>query len=122
MSIPVRGTLRRKWGTDQVSRAAKTNLSQIRKTGLDVWLEEQRERRLMVEELLANYNEGRSMSFYCLACTLMPVELIKEALTEIRTMPVNDFDVKAKAKALKSTMQELALKSSFELWLRRKPE
>jgi len=60
------------WGTDQESRVARENLKRIKRVGLQVWLEEQRERRLLVEELLDNYNEGWSMSFYCLAYTLMP--------------------------------------------------
>jgi hypothetical protein len=109
------------WGTDQESKVAQENLDSIKKIGLEAWLEGQRERRLLVEELLANYNEGRSMSFYCLACALMPIDLLNEALAEIKGMPI-DADVKAKAKALRSIIQELASKSGIELKLRRKPE
>ena len=100
---------------------APDSLNTIKKTGVEPWLKEQRERRLLVEELLANYNEGRSMSFYCLACTLMPITLVKEALVEIKAMPLDDSDMKAKAKALRSIIQELALKSGIELKLRKKP-
>ena len=60
------------------------------------------------------------MSFYCLACTVMPVDLIKEALAEIRAMPIDDSDVKAKAKAARSIIQELASKSGIELQSGRK--
>ena len=90
--------------------------------GLEVWLGEQRERRLALEDLLENYNDGRLMSFYCLACTLMPLNLVDEALAEIKAMPLDDSDVKAKAKALRSIIQELALKSGIELKLRSKPK
>ncbi|GAI08410.1 unnamed protein product, partial [marine sediment metagenome] len=81
-----------------------------------------RERRLVLEDLLENYNEGRSMSFYCMACALMPIDLLNEALAEIEGMPIDGFDVKAKAKALRSILQELASKSDIELKLRRKPK
>lgn len=110
------------WGTDQESKVAQENLDSIKKIGLEAWLEEQRERRLLVEELLANYNEGRSMSFYCLACALMPIDRLNEALAEIKGMPIDDSDLKAKAKALRSIFQELASKSDIELKLRRKPK
>ena len=69
-----------------MSRVAQEDLGRIKRFGLEAWLGEQRERRLFVEELLANYNEGRSMSFYCLACTLMPVDLIKEALAKVLSL------------------------------------
>ena len=118
---PCERYVRRQWGADQVSRVAQEDLERIRRVGLEVWLEEQRERRLLVEELLADYNEGRSMSFYCLACILMPIPLVKEALAEIRAMPLDDSDVKGKAKALRSIIQELASKSDIELKLRKKP-
>jgi len=105
-----------------LSRATEVNLEQIKENGLEAWLGEQRERRLVLEDLLVSYNDGRSMSFYCLACTLMPVDLLKEASAEIRAMPIDDSDIKAKTKALRSVIQDLALKSSIELKLRRKPE
>ena len=118
---PCEKYMRRKWGTDQVSRVAQNDLERIKGFGLVTWIGEQRERRLLVEELLANYNDGRSMSFYCLACTLMPVDLIRQALVEINKLPLGDYDVTARAKALKSVIQELASKYGIELKLRKKP-
>jgi len=97
------------------------NLYRVKEAGLVTWLGEQKERRLLVEELLANYNEGRSMSFYCLACALMPVDLISQALAEIKAMPLDDSDIRAKAKTVRSVIQELASKSGIELKLRKKP-
>jgi len=118
---PCERYVRRKWGTDQVSRVAQEDLARIKSIGLEAWLEEQGERRLLVEELLTHYNEGRSMSFYCLACTLMPITLVKEALTGIKARPLDDSAIKTKAKTLKSIIQELASKSGIELKLRKKP-
>lgn len=75
---------RRGWGEDQQTRTAQDSSNSIKKTGMERLLEEQKERRLAVEELLNSYNEGRSMSFYCLACTLMPVNLINQAVNEVK--------------------------------------
>lgn len=110
---------RRGWGTDQLSRTAQESLDSIKKIGMKDWLEEQRRRRLLLENLLANYNEGRSMSFYCLATTLMPLGLIDRAIIELKeklvTNQIDSSDIKAKAKALREIMQGLAQGSGIEL-------
>jgi hypothetical protein len=90
---------------------------------LEAWLEEQRERRLILENLLDNYNDGRSMSFYCIATALMPVELIDKALDKmLASGRGDDLDMKAKAKALRTSMEGLASKSGIDLKLRKKLE
>jgi hypothetical protein len=103
---------------------ALSNLNRIREAGLGTYLEEQRERRLLVEHLLANYNEGRSMSFYCVACTLMPPDLIRQAIGERERLLASDqvdaSDLKAKAKAMRSSIQGLASQADIDLKLRKK--
>jgi hypothetical protein len=111
-------------------RPALPNLDRIREVGLEIYLEEQRERRLLVEQLLANYNDGRSMSFYCAACALMPPDLVRRAIGEMEEMqpklsrrpsPNKDgSDLKAKAKAMRTAIQNLASQAGIDLKLRRK--
>ena len=111
--------LRRGWGEDPLSKDAQINLTSIKDTGMVHWLEEQRKRRLVVEELISNYNDGRSMSFYCLACTLMPVNLVNQTISEIREKlcdnQIDDSDMKAKARSLRTIIQDKALQSGIEL-------
>jgi len=106
-------------------RPALPNLERIRQAGLPCYLDEQRERRLLLEDLLAHYNEGRSMSFYCAACALMPVHLVRQALGEMDSLvssgQVPDADVRAKAKAMRSLLQELARQAGVDLTLRKGP-
>jgi hypothetical protein len=115
---------RRGWGEDQWSRTAQDSLNSIKNNGMDKWLKEQRERLLAVQELLENYNDGKSMSFYCSACIVMPVSLINQAMDEMKQRLSNNHidssDVKAKAKALRTIIQELASKSGIDLKLRNK--
>ncbi len=118
VDYPCERYVRRKWGTDQLSRVAQGNLERIGQFGLETWLEEQEERRLLVEELLADYNAGRSMSFYCLACTLMPVALVREALADVKALPLDGSDLRATAKGLRSIIPRLASTTAIEL----KPE
>ena len=98
---------------------AADNLRQIKEVGLENLLKEQQERHALVEELLQNYNEGRSMSFYCKVCSRMPVELINKAIKEVKekliSEKVNETDIKSKAKILKAIIKELALKANVNL-------
>jgi len=104
-------------------RPAIPNLERIRQAGEATHLAEQRERRLLLEDFLARYNEGRSMSFYCTACTLLPVHLLHQALGEIEDAlsrgQVPGADIKAKAKTMRSLLQELARQTGVDLTLRK---
>jgi len=107
-------------------KPALPNLERIREAGLETYLEEQQERRLLVEHLLANYNEGRSMSFFCAASALMPPDLIRQAIGEMERMlaskQVDDSNIKAQAKAMRSSIQGLASQVGIDLKLRKKPK
>jgi hypothetical protein len=98
---------------------AAQNLRQILKAGLESVLDEQEDRRGLLEELLQHYNEGRSMSLYCKACARMPVPLIAGALEEtkesIKGAKGDRPDVKSKAMLMKAAIQDLASKASIDL-------
>jgi hypothetical protein len=98
---------------------AMDNLCQIAEIGVESWLEEQRERRALVEALLQNYNEGRSMTFFCKACTRMPVAVIDEAIEEskkrIMDENIEESDIRSKAKVVKEIVRELASASGVDL-------
>ncbi len=110
-------------GTDEDSflthKPVIPNLDRIKEVGGQIWLNEQKERQLLLEKLLENYNDGRAMSFYCLACTLMPIDLINRAVSEMERKGIDAEDIKLKAKNLKSILQDLASASGIELKLRR---
>lgn len=98
---------------------AADNLHQIKEAGLRKWLKEQKERQALLEALLENYNEGRSMSLYCKACARMPIDVINKAKEEAKERlvieKVDKSDVKAKAKMLKAVIKELVLKTHINL-------
>lgn len=93
---------------------------------MERWLEEQREKRDVLECLLANYNDGRSRSFYCIAATLMPVDVIKKAVDRVKgamaSNKVDASDMKAKARALTTAIRDLAAGLGVDLTLRKKPK
>jgi hypothetical protein len=99
------------------------NIMRIRKIGLSGWLKEQKERRLILEEILNRYNEGRSMTLFCTVATLMPIDLIKKGIKETEeVMSIKDLDIKHKAKVFKEIIQRIALKENIDLKLRKKPK
>lgn len=95
------------------------NLRQIKKEGLAKWLNGQKERQSLLEELLQNFNEGRSMSFLCKACARMPVNLIYDAMQEtnkkIADEKITGYDKKARAAILKSSVKDKAGRYSINL-------
>ncbi|MBN2314632.1 MAG: DUF3795 domain-containing protein [Sedimentisphaerales bacterium] len=98
---------------------AVDNLRQIKDVGLKKWLKEQKERQALLETLLENYNEGRSMNLYCKACARMPIDVMNRAIEEAKERLViekaDKSDVKAKAKILKAVIKDLALKTHINL-------
>ncbi|MGB7297498.1 MAG: DUF3795 domain-containing protein [Candidatus Aminicenantales bacterium] len=98
---------------------AADNLRQIKEGRLENWLEEQKERQGVLEKLLDNYNEGRSMAFYCKVCARMPVELINTAMDEAKKKTADEkierSDLKSKAKIMRAAFKGLAAKANIRL-------
>lgn len=95
------------------------NLRQIRKSGLEGFLREQEARQVLLERLLQDYNEGRSMSLYCRACARMPVDLIGKAIEETEKIIAAEntagSGVKSRAGILKSVINGLAREAGIDL-------
>ena len=98
---------------------AAENLHQIQKAGLENWLKEQKQRQRLLEDMLRNYNEGRSMSFYCNTCAKMSIDLmigaIKEAKIQFANENIDESDMRSKAKILKAVIKEIALRNDIHL-------
>ncbi|MBN2246632.1 MAG: hypothetical protein JW755_12380, partial [Candidatus Aminicenantes bacterium] len=98
---------------------AFNNLCMIQEVGLETWLEEQKQRQALLEELLENYNEGRSMNFYCKVCARMPIDLINRAVKEANyrfiSEKVDESDIKSKAKIVKAVFIDFASKADINL-------
>ncbi len=98
---------------------AAYNLHQIKEIGLENWLGEQIERQALLEGLLQNYNEGRSMSLYCKVCARMPIDLIcdatKEAKERLAGEDIDPADMKSKARIFKSVFKDFASEIDIDL-------
>ena len=98
---------------------AADNLRQIKEIGLDNWLKKQKMRQALLEKLLHDYNEGRSLSLFCKVCARMPIGLVNKAIEEAKEIiaqeKVANTELKFKARILKAVINDLALKANVDL-------
>ena len=85
----------------------------MQRIGEEAYTAEQVEKRQILDQLLAEYNDGRKKTLFCLAVNLLPLE-------DLRTVfEVGDLAIPIKDRA-KQMEKRLRERSSLELKLRRK--
>ncbi len=81
----------------------------------------QKEQRLkLLYDLLRDYDDGRSKSFYCLSAALLPIDELKKAIAEIGDPEEKSNDRTQVAKRLKEAFLAIANRIDVELSYRRK--
>lgn len=91
----------------------KADLKKMKKIGEEAYNAEQIEKRRILDRLLAEYNDGRKKTLFCLAVNLLPLE-------ELRTIFDEDdleMSVKDRAGRMEKRLKE---RSRVELKLRKK--
>jgi len=90
----------------------------IQANGVDKFEEQQRTRERILTEMLKEFNEGRSRSYYCIAATVMEIEELRNALDEARKQSTG-LDMKAKSRVMHSLLDTIAVSNSYLLKLRK---
>ena len=107
-------------------RKVRRNLSFIKEHGVEEFVALQRKRMDLLEEMLAQFNEGRSKSLYCVAATLLSIDSIEESIEtarrEAKMQGIDEGDVKSRAKVLKGLIREAATEQGIDLKLRKPPK
>jgi hypothetical protein len=96
----------------------ESNIAFITQHGLQAFAADQREREHLLSAMLAEFNEGRSKTLYCVAATVMEIVEIREAIMEARAESASE-DFKDRAKVLHSIFERIAEKRMYILKLRR---
>ena len=101
------------WDSFITHRNQKTDMEKIKRTGEEAYNAEQIEKRQILDHLLAEYNDGRKKTLFCLAVNLLP-------LNDLRTVFEKEgLDIPLKERA--SLMDErLKERTETELKLRKK--
>jgi len=83
------------------------NLDFIRSNGIDFFIDQQKIRMNILIDFLANYDDGRSKSSFCISCALLPLDNLQEAHRLANNLD-NSIAVKDKNKRLKDKLQWMA--------------
>jgi hypothetical protein len=94
------------------------NITFIQKNGVDEFERVQKRREELLKEMLQEFNEGRSKTYYCIAATVMEIEELEDALKQARAA-VEKLDLKGKSKLLHSILDGVAEKRQYCLKLRK---
>jgi len=85
---------------------------------LESFIEKQSVRELLLSEMLADYNEGRSKRYYCIAATLLEPEELEIALSKVRELD-HGMDKREKSKRLHTLLDAAANAHPIKLCLRK---
>jgi len=94
------------------------NITFIQKNGVHEFEKIQKKREDLLKEMLHEFNEGRSKSYYCIAATALEIEELEEALTKAKKDSIG-LEIKGKSKVLHSILDKIAERKNYYLKLRR---
>ena len=94
------------------------NQERIRKIGLGEFINEQRRRIDILDNLISYFDNGRSKSFFCQTCTLLSIESLDKNIHESK-MINNSLDIKEKNKVIREMILEIADGSEIDLKLKK---
>lgn len=84
------------------------NLNFIREYGIEKFVEQQRKRIKLFETMMANFDDGRSRSFYCKSAALLDLTALEDSLDEAiqktETDKIKPSDTKARARILRGIL------------------
>jgi hypothetical protein len=90
----------------------------IQKNGVAEFEKVQKAREQLLREMLREFNEGRSKSYYCIASTVLGMGELKAALAKAKKSP-GGVGIKEKARLLHSILDEIAKEKKYCLKLRK---
>lgn len=96
----------------------EANIAFLEEHGAREFQKAQRKRVRLLNQMLEQFDEGRSKTFYCIAATLLEVADLETAL-EHAGRESSGGDIKAKAQSLHSQLNEIAARQGLELALRK---
>ena len=94
------------------------NIASIKQQGVAAFEESQRIRENLLHEMLSNFNEGRSKTYYCISATVLEIEDLQAALTQARK-DSDELALQERSKLLHTIMKKIAEDKQYYLSLRK---
>jgi hypothetical protein len=95
------------------------NLDFIKINGIEDFVDRQNVRMEILANFLTDYDDGRSKSFFCLSCTLLPTDKLQESLDYIKNQD-GSLTIKEKNKMLVENLRSIADSLQIDLKLNSK--
>ena len=99
----------------------KADLKKAREIGIEAYNAEQTEKTELLNLLLANYNDGRKKTLFCVGVNLLELQEINEILLQIKgNSELERLTLKEKSSYAAGVFQNAAKRKNIELKLRKK--
>jgi len=95
------------------------NIAFINTKGISEFEEIQKIKEQLLRTMIAEFNEGRSKSYYCIAATVLEIEELQSSLAEAKQKSAGQ-DIKNKSRLLHSILDNIGRKKNYCLKLRKK--
>ena len=99
-------------------RKLESNIAFIREHGIEAFDREQERRGKLLAKIIAEFNDGRSKGFFCVAATVMEPEELERALKSAEALSTG-MAVKEKAKVMRRVLENIAAEKHYNLALRK---
>ena len=104
-------------------RNRQQDIAQARELGLDTYLAQLEEKREILDELLAHYNDGRRKTLFSTAVYLLPLEDLRPVMASLGNQPeLGEQPIKDRALTAVELLQEAADCRGIRLKLNKKPK
>jgi len=97
-----------------------TDIEKAKRIGIEAYIAEQNEKIIILQRLLANFNDGRKKTFFCVAVNLLELKDLKNIMRRIEIEINLDDPIKEKAKAAARLFQAVADEQNIAIKLRKK--
>ena len=98
------------------------NMEKAQRTGIEQYNLELEEKAGILRSLLANYNDGRRKTFFCIAVNLLELQELKDVMHKISIKTSSgNLSIKEKAAIVTGLFQTVAESRSIVLKLNKKP-
>lgn len=102
-------------------RNRQQDIVQAREMGLEAYLAQLEEKRAILDELLAHYNDGRRKTLFNIAAYLLPLEDLRSVMAALSSRPeLKGQPIKERALAAVDLLQEAADRRGISLKLNKK--
>ena len=101
-------------------RNRQQDIALARELGLDTYLAQLEEKRAILDELLAHYNDGRRKTLFSTAVYLLPLEDLRSVMASLVSR--TELTVKERALAAVELLQMAADRRGISLKLKKKPK